>query len=126
KCPLAGWCKARGAVERAAKAPRQRRIVAYGLSTRDDAVFLVRRPQHTGLMPGLWELPDARLRPHAPQPSAMRLRHSIMNTDYSVIVVRRSRTRPAARGQWIARRRLARLPLTGLARKILRRAAVIE
>ncbi|MGH9579251.1 MAG: A/G-specific adenine glycosylase, partial [Terriglobales bacterium] len=38
ECPLASWCKARGAVERAAKAPRQRRSVAYGLSTRDDTV----------------------------------------------------------------------------------------
>lgn len=57
----------------------------------------------------------------------MTLRHSILDTDYAVEVVRQSSPRAVESrgGQWIARRRLERLPLTGLARKILRRAAII-
>ncbi len=55
------------------------------------------------------------------------LRHSILDTDYAVEVVRQSGApgEESGAGQWIARRRLERLPLTGLARKILRRAAII-
>jgi hypothetical protein len=49
-----------------------------------------------------------------------------MDTDYAVEVVRQPSSRPASGGRWVARRRLARLPLTGLARKILRRLAIIQ
>lgn len=125
-CPLASWCKARGTVESTPQAPRRRRIVAYALAITDAAVFLVRRPAQTSVMPEMWELPAARGDRGDSQRARITLRHSIMNTDYAVAVVRQSRPRRAARGQWIARRRLARLPLTGLARKILRRAAVIQ
>ena len=127
ECPLATWCKARGAVERAAKVPRQRRRVAYGLSTRDDAVLLVRRPARASIMPGMWELPEARPGPQASRTPHLSLHHSIMDTDYVVEVLHQSSARREGnRGRWIAHRRLERMPLTGLARKILRRAAIIE
>jgi A/G-specific adenine glycosylase len=140
QCPLARWCRTRGAGGRATPSPRQRRHVTYGLSATGAAVFLVRRPARTSLMPGMWELPEIRRRGRRArstpialcqssislrQPS-ISLRHSIMNTDYVVEVVGQPRARRISGGQWIARRRLGRLPLTGLARKILRHAALIE
>jgi A/G-specific adenine glycosylase len=124
-CPLARGCKSRGAVERGSRAQRQRRNVSYGLHTNAKAVLLVRRPADESLMPGMWELPEVRFRPQASYTPALQLRHSIMNTDYVVSVLRQNGARPA-RGQWVPRHRLPRMPLTGLARKILRRAAIIE
>ena len=133
ECPLARWCKTRGDIGRSASARRQRRSVTYGLSATTDAVCLVQRPARASLMPGMWELPEVRRagrgsrRPTITlRHASIMLRHSIMNTDYAVNVIRVSRTRRSHRGRWIARRRLGRLPLTGLARKILRRAALIQ
>jgi hypothetical protein len=52
------------------------------------------------------------------------VRHSITVTDYAVQVWRS--TSPAATiGEWIAVERLERVALTGLARKILRKAGII-
>ena len=50
------------------------------------------------------------------------LRHSITVTDFTVQVWRGGAPAQAA-GEWIAARRLSKLAMTGLARKILRRAA---
>ena len=52
------------------------------------------------------------------------LRHSITVTDYTVRV-QRIAARDTVRGKWIAVDRAERLPLTGLARKILRKADLI-
>jgi A/G-specific adenine glycosylase len=52
------------------------------------------------------------------------VRHSITVTDYTVSVWSRSAP-TSARGEWFAVERLARVALTGLARKILRKAEVI-
>ena len=52
------------------------------------------------------------------------VRHSITVTDYTVRVWRRSAPM-GARGGWFAVERLARVALTGLARKILQKAAII-
>jgi A/G-specific adenine glycosylase len=52
------------------------------------------------------------------------VRHSITVTDYTVRVWRRPVAHDA-RGKWIASRRLERLAMTGLARKILRKAGVL-
>jgi hypothetical protein len=50
------------------------------------------------------------------------VRHSITVTDYKVQVVSRN----GAEGNWVRRERLDKLPLTGLTKKILRRAGIIE
>jgi hypothetical protein len=52
------------------------------------------------------------------------LRHSITVTDYAVRVVRSS-ARNRIDGRWVQIERVSSLPLTGLARKILRAAKVI-
>jgi len=53
------------------------------------------------------------------------LRHSITVTDYAVQVWR-GRELKDSPGKWVATRQLPKLALTGLARKILRRAGLIE
>jgi A/G-specific adenine glycosylase len=70
-------------------------------------------------MPGMWELPECSQRPS--EKILLSLRHSITVTDYTVRVVEMPPADGAA-GKWVALSRLSSLPLTGLARKILRRA----
>ena len=80
-------------------------------------------------MPGMWELPGlaANVRSNV---VLWRLRHSITNTDYDVSVVPIPASKNPARNQdsgaWIKFSRLEQIPLTGLTRKILRRANLIK
>jgi hypothetical protein len=66
---------------------------------------------------------DGRSKRDAGQQPWFTVRHSITVTDYTVRV-RRGRSSGVA-GKWIAVGRLERVALTGLARKILRRAGVL-
>jgi A/G-specific adenine glycosylase len=70
-------------------------------------------------MPGMWELPELNC-PNLHLP-VLRLRHAIMNTDIDVQVFRTQ----GPTGKWVPVARLPELPLTGLARKILRRAGLL-
>ena len=123
KCPLARWCRSRGALVRAAAPARRRARAAYRLAVRDGAVLLRRRPAGDSLMPGMWELPAARSNGSGSR-AVLRLRHSITTTDYQVAVLR-SRRGAAGDARWVPRSRLASLPLTGLARKILQRSGLL-
>jgi hypothetical protein len=74
-------------------------------------------------MPGMWELPELPGTNGAAGPS-FTLRHSITVTDYTVRVWRHAA--PASiDGKWIPLERLRRVALTGLARKILRKAEML-
>ncbi|HXE89776.1 MAG TPA: A/G-specific adenine glycosylase [Terriglobales bacterium] len=124
-CPLAAWCRTRGALEPAPRLRRRKRQIAYGLAVTPRAVYLMRRPERASLMPGMWELPEiAQNQAAVPAVLAM-LRHAITSTDYTVRVVALDGTRPGG-GRWIPRSRLASLPLTGLTRKILRNTGLLE
>jgi A/G-specific adenine glycosylase len=128
-CPVFSLCATRGKLELhkndlPGKLIRQRRHdICYALDHRDSAIFLVQRPKHASLMPGMWELPEilvaSRLRS-----GSLTLRHSITVTDYTVRVVR-GPVPGQRRGRWVPKTRISQLPLTGLARKILRQAQVI-
>jgi A/G-specific adenine glycosylase len=134
-CPVVGLCATRGEMANPVKALRQKkRKIHFALSCRDGAVFLVQRPRDVRLMAGMWELPEIGVPvPRANEKQVPRvarndkgrllftLRHSITVTDYTVRVWRQSA--PAGLpGKWVAIEHLRRTPLTGLARKILRRA----
>ena len=142
-CPVVELCATRGEMAGAAKAARQKkREIHYALDVRDGRVFLVRRARDASLMAGMWELPEM-VGPSGDgeitAPKALRhlkakhgdsaeasinLKHSITVTDYEVRVWRV----PAptdVEGKWLPVARLARVALTGLARKILRKARVI-
>jgi A/G-specific adenine glycosylase len=123
-CPVVELCAARGEMSSQPKAVRQvKREIHYALDCRKGKVFLVQRPQDASLMPGMWELPEIHGANGASTP-AFTLRHSITVTDYTV-KVQRTAVPDGVFGKWVDVDRLARLPLTGLARKILRKADLL-
>jgi A/G-specific adenine glycosylase len=152
-CPVVELCATRGEMAGIAKSARQKkREIHYALdfrrsNYRSGAVFLVQRPQDARLMAGMWELPEipagAKARSNGAgqiaalkalrHPKATRretndacftLKHSITVTDYTVRVWRMSAPADVA-GKWIPVEKLAHVALTGLARKILRKAGII-
>ncbi len=120
-CPVRQACRTRGELPPSQQArPQHKKEIHYALDCRKDAVLLVERAKHESLMPGMWELP--RIEGNGVDGSWMKLKHSITVTDYTV----RVKHGPAGvEGCWVPRNRVLALPLTGLARKILRRAGVI-
>jgi A/G-specific adenine glycosylase len=122
-CPIAGFCATRGELpDRPAGASQRKRTVQYVLSRSGKKVMLVQRDLKKTLMPGMWELPEYE---HQNGANVLfTLRHSITNTDYHVRVVEGA-SPEIGEAVWVEQRRVPTLPLTGLARKILRRAGVI-
>ena len=120
-CPVSKLCATRGELPaRVMNKRQQKREVHYLLDSTNDAVFLVQRPKDESLMPGFWELPE-----HSAdfsKPTWLTLRHSITVTDYTVRVIR-GPVSDQTLGTWVPIARLAGLPLTGLARKILKAAS---
>ena len=124
-CPVVNLCATRGILDVPGKTVRQnRREICYALDHRDSSVFLVKRPRHLLLMPGMWELPEMPVSASVDAGPVLTLKHSITTTDYTVRVLV-SPPKNADVGRWVPKNRIARLPLTGLARKILKRAHVI-
>jgi A/G-specific adenine glycosylase len=138
-CPVRKWCATRQSkittMERRAPSPGkastriQRRQVKKAvwcvLSERDGHIRLVQRPRKSSLMPGMWELPQLLQKTHrAPVSAPWRtFRHSITITNFTVHVHRGPFS--AAKGKWIPLANISHLPITGLARKILKAAAII-
>jgi len=127
-CPVVDLCATRGELAKSEKAARQKkREIHYALNcrngdVRDVEVFLVQRAKDASLMPGMWELPElANMNGDVP---AFTLRHSITITDYTVRVWRGVATSTEV-GKWIPAERLEKIALTGLARKILRKAEML-
>jgi A/G-specific adenine glycosylase len=122
-CPVRKHCRSRSERERTARnPPRHKRALSYALFHNREGVWLVRRPKALPLMPGMWELPQLSSSA-GPFSLLFTVRHSITVTDFAVSVFSASQCMPEA--QVFALPRLRRLPLTGLARKILKRAAII-
>ena len=120
-CPIVEMCASRGELSAVAKSmPQKKREIHYELCSRKGEVLLVRRARNASLMPGMWELPE-RMELNTEREPQLTLRHSITVTDYKVRVWRGA---PPWRksGQWTPVERLKQVALTGLARKILRRA----
>jgi A/G-specific adenine glycosylase len=119
RCPVSTMCATRGPVARKQVEVRRKAVVRYVLERRNGTVLLLQRPASSSLMPGMWELPP--LQEPAPEKSAplLELRHSITTTDYTVFV--HAEKNKARRGRWVPLSSVHRLPLTGLARKILER-----
>jgi len=123
-CPVVELCATRGELAGAAKpAPQKKREIHYALHSRDGEVLLVQRARDASLMAGMWELPEVANGNGAPRPM-FTLRHSITVTDYTVRVWRAAAPSGVG-GKWILVERLGNVALTGLARKILRRAEVL-
>jgi A/G-specific adenine glycosylase len=121
-CPVVELCVTRGELAPSGQtAPQKRREIHYALNRRHDQVLLVQRARDASLMPGMWELPEfASMNGVSP---AFTLRHALTVTNYTVRVWREAPS--DIEGKWIPLKRLQRVALTGLARKILRKAAIL-
>ena len=139
-CPLAADCKTRGEHKTARRSPMMSREVAYALSVRSGKrrgagwreVLLEQRPAHATVMPGMWELPTLANCEVPPEDLRMTLRHSIMQVNYYVRIrtvfeddVDSLSMKGGAR-QWVPLREAAEMALTGLARKVLARARLLD
>lgn len=144
-CPVVELCATRGELAGTTKKSWQKkREIHYALDLRigtgsEGAVFLVRRAKDERLMAGMWELPEVDEtavgagKKRAPRVARndkknggdsrlwFTVRHSITVTDYTVRVWRMAGPSDVA-GEWFVLNKLDRVALTGLTRKILRRA----
>ena len=122
-CPVSEFCVTRGDLPRTSTPALQtKREILFGLARRNGEVFLRQRSQTESLMPGMWELPA--LSGAQEGLAVLSLRHSITVTDYKVRVLELACPEEHG-GTWIAGSRLMSLPLTGLARKILRKVEML-
>ncbi|HKD86264.1 MAG TPA: A/G-specific adenine glycosylase [Terriglobales bacterium] len=122
-CPLQRFCTYRGADPPREQAARNRKDVRYSLARNGSTVLLVRRALDSSLMPGMWELPSLDQDSINGDAPLLRLRHSITDTDYRVVVFARELDQllPVDSARWVTRRQWEQLPLTGLTRKVLLR-----
>jgi A/G-specific adenine glycosylase len=119
ECPVFEMCLSRGPTARKAEKPRKKTTVRYLFFSQEGNVFLQQRPPDSSLMPGMWELPLMADAVNGRKP-LLKLKHSITVTDYDVRVFAGGKTIPR-RGRWVPVKSANRLPLTGLARKILKK-----
>jgi A/G-specific adenine glycosylase len=125
-CPLVNSCATRGELPSLGNTSKQKkREIHYALDCRDGAVYLVQRAPDAQLMAGMWELPQLEATEKNKPVADFTLRHSITVTDYTVRV-RRLPAPANIPGRRIPLQKLQRYPLTGLARKILRKAELIS
>jgi A/G-specific adenine glycosylase len=118
-CPIRNLCKQQGRqLLIAPKQSRRKKVVQYALDIQGDRVRLNLRDASLRLMPGMWELPQV---PRSSGVPAFTLKHSITTTDYVVRVFKKK----LSLGSYVAVSELSMLPLTGLTRKVLRKARII-
>jgi A/G-specific adenine glycosylase len=123
RCPVAGGCAWRGAETRRKQPARRKAALRYLLARRNGSVLLEQRSRESALMPLMWELPAFTAKPNG-EP-ALEVRHSITTTDYNVFVFAgKGREQNGAR--WVPLSSAGKMPLTGLARKILTRLELLS
>ena len=135
ECPLIDRCLTRGEHKTVARTPMQSKTIAHALVTRTRAgeleLLLVQRAATETVMPGLWELPALKRSDFAEKHLAFAVRHAIMQVNYTVRiravspVEAKSLLKPHAHSRWIHISHAATMALTGLARKVLKKAHLI-
>jgi len=151
QCPVFSLCATRGEHPAPARPPQLSRPVAYLLDLRKRGpateVLLERRPTDATLMPSMYELPPLPLDAVLGREPVLRVRHSITHTNYYVQVFSPRHSNPNGSGsrtrseahtlrqaipaasrdlRWLRTARLHSIPLTGLARKVLKRLKVMD
>jgi A/G-specific adenine glycosylase len=139
-CPLAEDCETQGEHKTASRPPMLSREVAYALSVRTGVqpgqtnreVLLEQRPDSLTVMPGLWELPALRDCAVPEEDLRMTVRHAIMQVNYYVRIRTvfeddvEAMAVPGALRRWVPLGEAGRMALTGLARKVLTRAHLLQ
>jgi len=123
-CPVREWCRAPGAAVGRPQAARKQVRMRRALVEHSHRVYLVQRPGDAPKMAGMWELPEvAEPAAHSEEKQLFVVHHSITDTDYEVRVLGLPLKALAAKekraGRWVPCSEIWKLPLTGLARKIL-------
>jgi A/G-specific adenine glycosylase len=124
-CPVQPWCRTRGEHVSMPRKPLIARAITYALVRRaaDGHILLRQRAADASLMAAMWELPEL-AEVTADAEVILRLRHAITVTNYLVSIVRLGEEQAghlAGTWRWVPVSELPELPLTGLARKVLRR-----
>jgi A/G-specific adenine glycosylase len=136
QCPVQPFCATRGEHQAPPPKKMRNRHIAYALLRRNRSgkaqVLLQQRPSSSSLMPGMWELPEVTMSERDHDRVEITLRHAITVTNYQVQVLRFSEHEATLRfpsgespRQWTKSSELSSLPLTGLARKVLRRLQIM-
>ncbi|SDF81618.1 A/G-specific adenine glycosylase [Terriglobus roseus] len=142
ECPVFALCRTRGEHPTLERTPMRSERVRYALTTRRKQegleVLLQRRPMEASLMANMLELPQLSMHKDTGalvllEEPLLRVRHSIVGTNYYVEVVgmatRRDAGKHALRGdamEWVPATKLQEVPLTGLARKVLQRMKLMK
>jgi A/G-specific adenine glycosylase len=122
-CPVLGECATRGRLNRPVAKPKMKtQRVRFALVVDENRLLLVQRSRAAALMPAMWELPPDNA---GVRQNSIAFRHSITNTNYLVCVTPRKQPPSRPQGRWIPLARLGKIPLTGLARKILRHQGLL-
>jgi A/G-specific adenine glycosylase len=133
-CPVAQFCVTRGEHKTAPRPAMTTREAAYALvvdAARERVMLEQRGPEHT-VMPGMWELPGLKEASVPEEDLRMTVRHAIMQVNYFVRIrsVRRDDvqelTVESGVRRWVELDELPGLALTGLARKVLTRARLMQ
>ena len=135
-CPVEHHCKTKGEHKTTPRAQMLSRDAGHALVVRDvvaggEQVLLEQRPQSHSVMPGLWELPVLRETAVAEADLRMTVRHAIMQVNYTVrirVVPEHDVDTLTVVGgvrRWVAHSEAAGMALTGLARKVLKRARLL-
>lgn len=138
-CPVSADCITQGEHKTAPRPKMLSREVAHALSIRIGAqpgdanreVLLEQRGPELSVMPGLWELPTLRDPAVPEEHTRMTVRHAIMQVNYYVRIRTvfeddiEALTVPAANRRWVPLGEAAGMALTGLARKVLKRAHIL-
>lgn len=123
-CPITEHCLTRGELQTRETIPaRKKKQIDLALYTRDKEVFLAQRASDASLMAAMWELPQIDGKNSRPSAPLLVVRHAITVTDYTVRIWKCDLPEQVS-GRWIPVQRLSRMALTGLARKVLRKAGI--
>ena len=138
ECPLSRECATRGEHKTQKRAPMKSVEIAHALSVRTSAskngrreVLLEQRPATVSVMPEMWELPQLNVAEVPPSELRMTVRHAIMQINYYVRIRTvfeddvAKLTVEHGKRRWVALNQAAEMALTGLARKVLRRARLL-
>ena len=121
-CPVSRWCATKGEHEVPPARPRKRASLRFALHRRGDKFLLVQRRACDRLMAGMWELPAAR--PPLGKLLA-RAKHSITSTDYAISLYL-ARKGVCVTGKWVQPGAAESYPLTGVTRKLLKLAGLLQ
>jgi len=132
ECPLYADCDTHGEHKTVARAAMKSQVVGYALCMRGDEVLLERRPDTQSVMPGMWELPALRDFAFEEDSLTMTVKHAIMQVNYVVrvrTVTEKELKRLTVVGgerRWVRGVDAKDIALTGLARKVLKKAGLLS